>query len=237
MKQYKTFLGTAATMRLGLGCTPSWVKIYNLATGLAPVTWCRGFLANSAVAGGVIDVAGTYTPQTAAQGLQRYFGGDVITTKSNNDVIDPALVSTLKVNYASTVSGDGYTTLFTTDTAATMTGHFDAALKSGAGAGSFIELAYKDSSGNMASWVGRIAAMTSTGLSAGYVTIEPVGPSITAATPFNPAGGARVVYVGPQYDLMAAPVGTIMPAGVKLINVTYMTPAVQLLIEWEDEVS
>jgi hypothetical protein len=229
MKSFKTFLGTAATMRLGLGCVPSSVKIYNLATGLAPVTWNRGFLANTAVAGGVIDVAGTYTPQTAAQGLQRYFGGDVITTLSNNDVIDPALLSANKTNL------QGAATLFTTDTAATMTGHFNGALASGAGKGSFIEMAYKDSSGNMASWVGRIADLSASGLTSGQVTIEPAGPSISAATPFNPAGGARIVYVGPTYDLTAAPVGTIMPAGVKLINVTYMTPAVHLLIEWEDE--
>ena len=227
MKNFKTYLGTAATMTLGLGCVPKFLRVINLATGLAPVYWSEGMLANSAVAGGIIDVAGTYTPQTQAQGVCRYFGGDVVTSKSNNVVVDPGLQSSLKTNY------QGSATIFTMDTVAAGTGHFDVAGATGYGAGSVIMLAYIDTLGRPASWTGRIAAV-GTATSANGVTLDTSAPNIGSATTLNPLGGARIVYIGPAYDLIAAPVGTTMPAGVKLFNVTYMTPAVQLLIEWDD---
>ena len=220
MKQFKTYLGTGAAMTLGLGVVPKYLKIVNCATGLTPVFWSEGKLASSAIAGGIIDVAGTYTPQTSAQGVQRYYGGDIIATLSTSKVVDPAVLSADKTNL------QGAATTFTWDVAASGTGHFNGLLASGAGAGSMIYLAYLDTDGRPASWTGRIAA-AGTVTSTNGVTLD---QSLPAA-----ATSIRVVYVGAQYDLISAPVGTVMPAGVILNNTTYMTSAVQYLIEFEGD--
>ena len=75
-------------------------------------------------------------------------------------------------------------------------------------------------------WQGRIAYVNTTYLTADYVGLTPSLPSI-------PSTGATVVYIGPQYDFVTAPVGLAMPDGVTLINTTYLTPAVKMGIEWE----
>ena len=219
---FKTYLGTAAAMTLGLGAVPKRLRVINLATGLFVTDWIGGMNANAAVAGGIIfNNASTMviTAQTAAQGVIRYFGGDLVTTASNNVVVDSSINSTLNVNYASA----GQT--FTMDVPGNCTGHFSAALTSGYGAGSVIQLAWTDAQGIMRSWMGRITSLTSNGLTANYVTLSLDCPNV--------GNNARITFVGPQYDLVAAPAGMIMPPGVKLLNTTYMTPAVQMGIEWE----
>ena len=225
----KTYLGTGAAMTLGLGAVPKTISIRNLTTGLFITEWDEGMLANTAVAGGIIhNNASTMvlTPQTGAQGIQRYFGGDVVVTASNNVVVDPTIRHDLVSNL------QGAATLFTMDTAANGTGHFNGALASGAGKGSFIQLAYRDTAGNMAQWTGRIADLSASGLTSDQVTLNPSAPNIGVANLINMAGGARIVYVGPLYDLIQAPAGLIMPAGVKLLNTTYMTSAVHYEISW-----
>jgi len=220
MNNVRTFLGTAATMYLGLGAVPRRLVIENLITGLAPVRWNEGMLADTATAGGIIDAAGTHTPQTAAQGVVPYLGGDVITTLSNNYKLDPLARSDLSSNLK------GSATKFYMDTASAGTGHLDAAPASGAGQGSRIVLAWRDLGGNVQQYQGRISYVNTTYLTADYVGLSPSCPTI-------PATGADVIYIGTQYDLVAAAVGMVMPAGVKLINTTYMTPAVKLAISWE----
>ena len=218
----KTYLGSVATMTLALGAVPTHVRINNLATGLSVFEWNVGMLANPAMAGGVITQYATGTAsmvaQTAAQGLVRYFGGDIVTSSTSSQVVDPSINSTLNVSYAAA----GQT--FTMDTAANCTGHFSAALSSGYGVGSLITLAWTDSQGIMRSYTGRITALTSTGLSSDYVTLSLDCPDV--------GKNARIVWVGPQYDMVNAPVGMILPAGVKLINTTYLTSAVMYNIEW-----
>jgi len=218
---FKTYLGSGAAMTIGLGAVPTRLRIINLATGLAITDWQVGMLANSAVAGGVIfnnAAAMVITPQTIAQGVQRYFGGDLVATAGASVVVDPALNSTLNVNYAPVNE------LFSMDTAANGTGHISVALTTGAGAGSLIELAYVDAQGLFQSWTGRIVALSGSGLTADQVTLDSTAPNVS---------NARVVWVGPQYDLVQVPAGTVVPAGVKLLNTTYMTSAVMYGIQWE----
>jgi len=220
MKNFATFLGTGAAMTLGLGVIPVRLKIRNLITGLAPVEWEAGFLADTAVAGGIIDAAGTYTPQTAAQGVVPVIGGTLITTAATSSQVLPGVAGNLKVNYA------GSATLFYMDAASTGLGHFNAAPTSGCGQGSKITLAWRDINGNPQQYQGRIAYVNTTFVTASYVGLSPHCPSI-------PATGATIVHIGPQYDFITAPAGLVMPDGVKLINTTYMTPAVKMGIWWE----
>lgn len=240
MSTTKTYLGSGAKMYLGLGAKFQRGRIINLAAGTAITEFDLSMLANSAVAGGIhITATSTYVmPDAVTAGIYRYDGGDVITSLSANYQIDQGMVSTLKKNYISTSSP----TYFIMDTAASATGHFSQALTTyqtanttiGAGAGSFIQLSYRDSNGQLASWQGRISALTSTGLTADYVTLDLSAPNIASTNLNNLSSGALVTYVGSAYDLIPAPVGTIMPAGVVLVNTTYTTSAVQYAIQLDN---
>jgi hypothetical protein len=223
----KTFLGAGATMYLGLGVVPQRVRIYNALTGLSVFDWNVGMLANAATAGGIYTqfATGTQTTvaQTQAQGLVPYLGGDIVTSKTAAQVVDPG--ARADINFASNLKGNA--TKFVMDTAANGTGHFNVATgTTGYGVGSPITMSWRDDAGMSRTKNGRINALTSTGLTADYVGID---------LPFDgtlPASGADIVYIGPQYDLVQAPVGVVMPAGVKLLNTTYLTSAVMYQIEF-----
>ncbi len=219
----KTYLGAGAnTMYLGLGTVPKRVRITNLATGLSFLEWNEGMLANAAVAGGIYTATtGGPLPQTQAQGLVPYLGGDVVTTKSATQIVDPG--ARADINFASNLKGNA--AKFIMDTAANGTGHFNLAATT-VGVGSPITLSWRDDAGISRVKSGRVIAYAGSGLTADQVGID---------LPFDgtlPAAGADIAYIGPQYDLVQAPVGTVMPAGVKLINQTYLTSAVMYQIEF-----
>jgi len=225
-KTRKTFLGAGSTMYLGLGRRPNAVRIYNLATGLSIFDWNVGMLANAATAGGIYTqyATGTQTTvaQTQAQGLVPYLGGDVVTTKGATQIVDPGVVAS--VNFASNLKGSAKK--FLMDTAANGTGHFDVAATT-VGVGSPITLSWRDGAGTSKQKNGRVMAYASSGLTADQVGID---------LPFDgvlPSTGADIVYIGPQYDLVQAPVGTMLPEGVKLLNTTYLASAVMYMIEFE----
>ena len=220
----KTYLGSAGVMYLGLGTVPARVRITNLTNGTWHFEWNNGMLANAASAGGILTVttAGP-VPQTQAQGLVPYLGGDIVTSKTAAQIVDPG--ARADITYASNLKGNA--TKFVMDTAANGTGHFNVATgTTGYGVGSPITLSWRDDAGMSRTKNGRINALTSTGLTADYVGID---------LPFDgtlPSTGADIVYIGPQYDLVQAPVGVVMPAGVKLINTTNLTSAVMYQIEY-----
>lgn len=224
MKSTYTFLGSGATMYFGIGVKPSAVEVNNLATGLSLFKWNSGMLANPATAGGIYSqyATGTATTvaQTIAQGLALYEGGDVIVTPSSSWVVPPSLTSTLGADLK------GGATRFTMDTKANATGHFNAAMASGAGAGSKIVLAWRDPVLGVQTWVDRITALASTGLTANQVTLS-IGCPLATGT------AADIVFIGPAYDLVNAPAGQVMPQGIKLYNTTYLTSAVMYqLVAW-----
>lgn len=198
------YSGTGSAMTIGLGFKPDFVRIKNV-SGVVVFEWDRTLARVATAAGGVALInhaSAQLNVLTAPNGIRPYTGG-AVSVASANVIVPIEFVPTIRgVNYAS----EG--TTWTLDTAANGTGHVSAALDTtGAGVGSKIVLWDQT---NHREFVGYITALTSTGLTADYVTVSPDAPAT-----------ADVRLVTYKYDFATAPAGMILLDGIYIADTTY----------------
>ena len=217
-KYIYTYLGSAATMYLGLGFIPRRLVITGGQGTENRFEWNEGLLRTDAISGGILTQNHADTQRTVytqLTGLRPWPGGTILTAESANYKTPVAFNPTYNVDWK------GNTTLWTTDTAANGTGHFDAtAGGTYAGTGSKVILRDRVTQEVSTKWIATYTDWDDTN----DVTLAPI------ALP----GSADVMFIGYLYGLGPAPANQPLPPGLVLVDTTYLTDAtVHTLEVWE----
>jgi len=209
--------GTSA-MYIGLGFRPDWVKIRNIdQAAQEEVEWNIHMIRDTVAAEGILrstigaDDTGL-TVLTFGNGIEPYYGGDLIATASANYVMPANMVDGYRGNMAGKGSGDEVDT-WTLDTAGTPSGHFNAPINSTyVNEGSFIDI-LETSSGLLK----RVAltALSNDGDATDDVTIS------------HAVGSGKVRFIGYRYGFVNTPAGQKMPEGIKISDTTYVNVSAQ----------
>lgn len=205
-----TFLGSGAARYIGLGFVPDRVQIRNVEAAAAGVIdWDERMRTYATTADGIYHAistgAWTGVALTVGQGVTPYYGGDVITAAAATHIV-PA------VGFSSTYSGTmvdkgtlGTVNTWTLDTAGSHTGHFNVGVSTTyVGVGSYVLIRGTDDLVRKY----RIVALTNDGDAANEVTLD------------RDAASGTVTFISYMFDLVNAPVGTVMPAGIYLADTT-----------------
>lgn len=201
------FLGSAAARRISFGFVPDYVTIRNVALNTTPtLEWDRAFTVAALYPEGIITVRNNDTQNvsstvlTRGNGIQRYYGGDVIAASTAADLIP---VSQHR-DFAGDMRGkgaNGNIRRFVLDHAGNATGHFDNPADT-----TFVNVGSRI-------WIGdyahqemySIVAIANAGTAANEVTLDRAAPA-----------NAEVRYISYRYDFAPAPVGLVMPEGIRL---------------------
>jgi hypothetical protein len=210
--------GTSA-LYVGLGFVPKAVRIFNDQAEAEVLLWNVGMWRNVTSYGGRLQTAaaGTEVVQTTA-GMEPYWGGDLIATKAAQKIVRAEMVADFNGDMRAKGASSPVTRWVQH---ATNTGHFDFPISSTyVNVGSLIWIR-EDSTGIMRPYVMR--ALTSTGAATNQVTLDAsVGHGAVE----------RITYFS---DFVQAPVGFVMPAGIKINDTTYLNVSGQVInIEAED---
>lgn len=197
--------GTSA-MYIGLGFTPDQVTLRALtATTLGQLVWNRQMVRNSICPEGLLFSTDNKTALADGAGIELYYGGDIITTASANQVAHvshPALVATYgKDQRLNAVTGKQITKALVTTDAATKI-HVDAALDTtyvGVGSRVLVQPTDKSPVREFA-----IAALSNDGQTVDDITLNNA----------HVAGDIR--FISYKYDYANLPVGYAMPAGIRI---------------------
>jgi len=198
-------LGTGA-MKIGLGFVPSEVRILRLGAAVATAfeTRWEANMLRAALArnGGLVrSNATTFVGLADTAGIKPYLGGDTVTAATLGNQIERNAVAAYRGNLR------GAITKWTLGSAANRTGSFDAGLDTTTcGVGSTVVI---QAASNGKAYEAHIAALTNDGDAANEVTLDRAVPS------------GAVIHVGCAWDFVPAPVGTVMPAGIEITDVTY----------------
>lgn len=198
-------LGTGA-MKIGLGFVPSEVRILRLGAAVATAfetRWDANMLRAALARNGGLarSNATTFVGLADTAGIKPYLGGDTVTAATLANQIERNAVAAYRGNLRGSI------TKWTLGSAANRTGSFDAGLDTTpCGVGSTVVI---QAASNGKTYEARIAALTNDGDAANEVTLDQAVPSGT------------VIHVGCAWDWVAAPVGTVMPAGIEITDVTY----------------
>ncbi|MDD5708618.1 MAG: hypothetical protein PHR35_22095 [Kiritimatiellae bacterium] len=200
-------LGTA--VKIGLGFIPSEVRALAIGNAdLDEIYWTRDMARVATGAGGIARASVANAPAFAllanTAGIKPYAGGELVTTAS--------LAHQIAAQSVAAFAGDrrGSIAAWTLDTLANKTGHVDVGLTTATtGVGSPIDIL--TSAGALVR--AHIVALSNDGDAADEVTLDIAVPS------------GRVVYIGCMWDWVTAPVGTRMPQGIEINDVTYVNVA------------
>jgi hypothetical protein len=216
MKSIKgIYTGLGATIRLGLGFVPDRVRLTKIGNAnLDQLEWTALMARTATGAGGIIRAGVANTPGFAllavTAGVRPYYGGDLITAAALTDQIPASEVSGYQGNLGGTI------TKWTLGSSANRTGCFNAGLDTAkCGVGSIVQIDTK---------LYRIVALTNDGDAANEVTLDRAAPT------------GAVVFIGSKVDFVSAPVGTRMPAGIEILDTTYLNlvSTVFSIEAWED---
>ena len=209
----KTFLGSGAARRIGLGFVPRKVVLTNITdTAFASIVWTDR---HAGAGSGTVALEGllvkdnsklTPTALTYGAGIQPYFGGSSpLSASAVTDIVD----ASKNPLYASDMRNKGtlgLVTRWTLDTSGNRTGHFNKGVNTtyvGVGSRLFIK---GDNEPNGGNWY-TIVAITNDGDAADEITLDRAAPS---------GDVQNILY---RVDLAPAPIGLVMPAGI-VINET-----------------
>lgn len=216
-------VGTSALI-VGLGFIPDELDLFQTSQAEGEHTWWDKNMMRSAAG---LCIQGITRPslssitmvyQTSA-GVAPYFGGDAADgVYYVLPVRHPAFVGVDGVNKYAVDQRDRHTAgtvnAYTQD--ATNTGHFNVAIDTNyVGVGSKVVI---EPNGPKSAREYFITALTSDGDAATNVTLNASAPSGT------------VRFIGYKYDYALAPVGTIMPVGIAINDVTYHNVAGQVFL-------
>lgn len=212
------FNGTGADVYLCLGAIPYYIKLWNLEAATPLWTeWARCMGADTLTCEGITRPAagGALVDHAFGEGIQPYYGGDLMTTTNQTSVTYGEGVYLewdttdyrFYTNSAAGIVGDAATediVDWTLDTAATPTGHFNGDLTGTyVGDGSPIRIKSND---NKHVYHAYITALTAgQGVSANEVTLSQAVPT------------GKVEYIGGKYSMKPVPIGQVSKPGV-LVN-------------------
>lgn len=212
------FNGTGADVVLCLGAIPYHIRLWNLEAAVPLETeWAQCMAADTLTCEGITHPADGGAPLDHAfgEGIQPYWGGDLMTTTNQTSVTFGEGVYLMRddhdyrkfTNSAAGIVGDAATTDITTwtlDTAATPTGHFNGDLTGTyVGDGSPIRIKSSDNK--------HVYEVYITALTAGQ------GVSSDEVTLSYPVPSGTVEYIGPKFSYKPVPIGQVTTPGV-LIN-------------------
>jgi len=221
MRIARTFNGTGATVYLGLGFIPDWVRAYNLESTLPIIIeWNRQMRAGSVegvnhaattvATSPEVTAADKITRLTAGTGISPFYG--TVLAAGSTAYLRPHANPDFR--YQGTL---GAINKWTLDTAANRTGHVNAGVPTTyVGVGSRITI--KESTGGLIKSCG-ISAITNDGDAADELTLD-----IAVKT-------GEVLALGPMYDLIGGSAGDRIPAGICIANNTFNASGNIILIE------
>lgn len=209
--------GTSA-LYIGLGFVPDEIKLRNIdQAAQEELVWNHQMIRAATAAEGILrttigaDDTGL-TVLTKGNGVERYWGGDLITTASANYVIPADQVEA----YAGDMRAegtDGLIDTWTLGSSANATGNWNAECNTTyVGVGSIITI-----------------EETSTGLlkTAGVVALTSNGEAANEVTLSQAIGSGKIRKISYLYSFVNCPAGQKMPAGVKINDTTYVNVATQ----------
>lgn len=211
------FLGTGADLYLCLGTIPYNIKIWDLQAA-QPITteWDRAMQTEILTVGGInTAAAGTRTDNAFGEGIDPYYGGDIMTTTNQTDVTyggDPVFIERDDKDYryytnaAAGISGDAVTediVTWTLDASGTGRGHFNGDI-TGTYIGKGSRVLIQDNNNKH-----RYEA---------YITTDAAGAGGAASEIYLswsvPSG--KVQFIGGKYSYIAVPIGKVAGAGVMI---------------------
>ncbi len=194
-----TFNGTGAALYICCGFVPDWVEIRNLEdSDCARIFWTIDMMRAAEQTRGYHNVGSGGAVQEDARtvsdgGIVLYYGGDVLSSASTTYLVP---VPDSEKNQKKNSSTGNVVSTWTLDTSANRTGHFDKGVNTSyVGEGSLVLIDGK--------WYA-IHSITNDGDAADEITLNEAAPS------------GEVQFIGPMYDYVGAPAGTVTPAGFKL---------------------
>ena len=220
------FNGTGAAVYICIGFVPDWVRIFvgDAADNYARHVYSKHIGAHDAVEGVVCDSDGSsYSEDTYGEGVQPYYGGDLMTTSNQTSVTYGEGVYLYPDNadyrYGPNLgpggaSGDAVSetiTSWTLDTAATPTGHFNEDVN-----GTYIGI------GSRICIDGKWYTIT--------VLTGSQGEGDDEVELNYPAPSGEVQFIGGKYTMKPIPVGEVSKAGFKINRTTVIN--VNNEIQW-----
>jgi len=189
-----TFNATGADLYLGLGFVPDWVKVRTLeSTDEEIVQWSKNMRSAEAFGGFDTDDDGAIAPITIGAGIAEYLGGDKIASAST-----VYLGKRADEDMRDAGSGD-VISAWTLDTPGSRTGHFNAGVNTThVGVGSLVGIG-SESLGKP-EWA-YILSITNDGDASDEITLS------------KDIGSGSVLALGPMYDFIGVPAGTITKPG------------------------
>lgn len=227
-----TFLGTGATLYLGLGGVPRFVRLTNPQSvgDTQIITWTPDHAALAAAKGGVAWGSGgasTFAAAvlTPANGIAPYIGGDAITSASTayqqlvsgETGIDPASpLGDTSLGGDLRARGGTAITKWTLGNSTNFTGNFDQVLNTTlCGVGSMVEIEDYTTRAIQRAY---ITALTSTGAAANQVTLD------------RAISGGWVRFIGYKYGFGAVPAGYTMQAGIIVKDTSLVNAASEIVL-------
>lgn len=211
------FLGTGSDIYLCLGTIPRHIVFTNLGTAQPIRTiWSRDMMTDILTVGGInIAAAGTVTDNAYGEGVDPYYGGDVMTTTNQTDVTyggDPVYIERDDKDYryytnaAAGITGDASTVDITTwqlDTAGSGTGRFNGDVAGTyIGKGSRVVIQDNNDKHRYEAYI--TTDLSTSGGAANEVYLNQDIPS------------GKVQFIGGKYSYIAVPIGNTTSAGVML---------------------
>ena len=215
------FLGTGADIYLCLGTIPRWICVTNLQTAQPIQTiWSREMMTEILTVGGInIVAAGTVTDNAYGEGIDPYYGGDIMTTTNQTDVAyagNPVYIERDDKDYryytnaAAGISGDASTEDITTwqlDTSGAGTGRFNADV-AGTYIGKGSRIVIQDDNNKHRKEAYITTDLSSSGGGANEVYLN------------QDIASGKVQFIGGKYSYIAVPIGKVSKAGVMIGNAT-----------------
>lgn len=213
MKIARTFNGTGATVNLGLGFLPDWVRAYNLESTVPLILeWSRQMRSGSVE--GVLtthaDSGALITRLAAGAGISPFYG----TVLAANSTANLRPHANPDFRYQGTLGG---ITTWTLDTAGNRTGHVNHGVPTASvGVGSRVTV--KETIGGLIKSCA-ISAITNDGDAADELTLDVAIKS------------GDLLALGPMYDLIGGSAGDRIPCGITIANNTFNASGNIILVE------
>jgi hypothetical protein len=192
------YTGLGQAVKLGFGVKPDRVRLTGIgAATFKQIEWLPEYSRAATGAGGILRAGVANTPGFAllalTAGVRLYDGGDTVSAASLAYQVPANQVPAYRGNLA------GAITRWVLDNAANRTGHFDGAVATAScGIGSPVDVDHE---------LAYIHAISNSGNAANEVTLSKAVPS------------GKCFHIGAKVDLVVAPVGTVMPAGIEILDV------------------
>jgi hypothetical protein len=211
----RTFNGTGATVYLGLGFLPDWVKVFNHEiTAPTWLEWNRGMRTLGPCGWLVEHVASgaTITRCAGNAGIEPFYGRRLVTGDSATAYLRAHTIKDQRGQGTLGWIGNFIETVY-----ANRTGYLDHGVPATVGVGSLLAVKEKGTGGVLKTV--SITTCTNDGDASGELTLS------------DSVHSGEVLFLGPMYDLIAGTVGDQIPQGVAIMLNAFNVSADYMSIE------